>query len=112
MCFWLSFDNCFYTLPIHLLTWFFLFYLIVSPSKLADRKKSVAKKSTTPRSSTEEKPASTLNTGQIWEAPWLKNRKQVDKKPLKALGKLEYILQMYSFFLISKKKNVQAKSVY
>ncbi|XP_053384935.1 histone-lysine N-methyltransferase SETDB1-like isoform X2 [Mercenaria mercenaria] len=44
-----------------------------SPAK-ADKKKSVAKKSTTQ--------GSTLNTGQIWEAPWLKIKKgSEDKKP-------------------------------
>ncbi|XP_060568067.1 histone-lysine N-methyltransferase SETDB1-like isoform X2 [Ruditapes philippinarum] len=47
-----------------------------SPAK-ADKKKSVAKKSTTQ--------GSTLNTGQIWEAPWIKIKKDKggaeDKKP-------------------------------
>jgi hypothetical protein len=59
-----------------------LVYIIIiecildSPAK-ADKKKSVAKKSTTQ--------GSTLNTGQIWEAPWIKIKKDKggaeDKKP-------------------------------
>ncbi|XP_060561438.1 uncharacterized protein LOC132721194 [Ruditapes philippinarum] len=51
-------------------------YRTDSPAK-ADKKKSVAKKSTTQ--------GSTLNTGQIWEAPWIKIKKDKggaeDKKP-------------------------------
>jgi len=42
-----------------------------SPGK-ADKKKSVAKKSTTPGSS--------LHTGQVWEAGWMKKNKE-EKKP-------------------------------
>ena len=58
----------------------------VSPTKV-DKKKAVAKKSTTPRSSTEEKEPSVLNTGKIWEAPWLKTKKPAgEKKPPKPLG--------------------------
>ncbi|WAR03493.1 LOW QUALITY PROTEIN: SETB1-like protein [Mya arenaria] len=42
-----------------------------SPAK-AEKKKSVAKKSTTP---------SSLNTGQVWEASWMKRKSTEDRKP-------------------------------
>ena len=43
----------------------------VKPEK--DKKKSVARKSTTPQSA--------LNTGKVWETPWMKQKAEIDVKP-------------------------------
>ena len=62
----------------------------VSPAK-PEKKKAVAKKSTTPTSSS-------LNTGQVWESNWLKIKKPVEeKKPPQKTQGLFYIIYTYSF---------------
>ena len=57
------------------------------PDKDKDKKKATARKSTTPHQSSNNNNTaggpSSLNTGQVWEAPWMKMKKgqQPDKKP-------------------------------
>ena len=73
-----------------------------SPAK-ADKKKAVAKKSTTQ--------GSTLNTGQIWEAPWLKIKKDKggteDKKPslkVQSPGKKIFVFVKIIQLVVCRKK--------